>query len=514
MFTVSNRELQDVQIYGHDAGGLAAFTDDIQTSPAHPTWILADITEEEFHIEPLPHVYGRDQRMMLSRKINGLFHDTRFRRPFKQGREKDGRRDDIFLLAGISNQGMLDPWIDRLLEEHIPIPGIHSIPLLTRQLYQLLKPFYRHVLIISHGEMSGMRQTYFDNGQFKVSRLTPTRRLTAQSYLDLAASETYKFWHFLTGSRALPDNEILHVILLGNSELEQLTRDYQSNNPLIRFHTESLGKLVDKTGFRGIRDTEYADDFFAVLLTTSRQSNPYATHRERRFYYHLLAGRSMIAVSVLVLLYTLSLLPEYILDGIDTFDSYNKTVAQQQRFSNLYKQAYLQIPKSAVPGAVMSQAVEAHNALLKQHASPLPLLKEIGAVLTSFPNLSLKKIDWASSEDQDENTVQTNIQLPGPLLNGSDDSDGKAKGEMHAISPVLVISGHVDTGSGSVRKAIEQLDNLGLWLSNLATVTRAEVINYPLEINPEKTLSGGGGKEATGRADGMFSIRIVGQPIL
>jgi len=192
----------------------------------------------------------------------------------------------------------------------------------------------------------------------------------------------------------------------------------------------------------------------------------------------------------------------------------NKAIAQQQRFSNLYVQAHQNIPISAVPGAIMHQAVEAHDILLKQHASPLPLLKEVGAAMVGFPNLSITKINWASSTDPGEETPQAGSQPAASITSTSDDSGDEVQEKIRGISPVLTISGAIDIGPGGVRKAIEQLDNLGLRLSTLAAITRAEVINYPLEINPEKTLSGGAGKEAAGRADGRFSIRITGLPVL
>ena len=504
LFTVSGRNLLDTQIYGHDHAGLAAFTDDIMNSPKHPTWILPDLAEEEFHNEKLPHVFGRDQKNMLNRKINNFFHDSRFRQASKQGREASGRRDDRFLITGISDPEMLDPWIDILLNNHIAIPGIHSVPMLMPRLLAILKPAYTHVIIISHGSMSGMRQTYFNHGELKASRLTPTHQLDSQGFLELAATETNKFWRFLTSSHTLPNDETVHVLLLGNSSTQDALAQFNLDNPLIKFHVTGLDELQEKMKFKGISDSSKADEFLAMLLSTSHASNPYATHKERRFYYHRLAGRGLTAAAGITILYALFTLPGYVIDGLDHYKQLNQTNAQQAQYLQLYKEARRTMPASPETGTTMHQAVQVHHEIEQKHTSPFDLMKNAGSVLIRYPAIQPGKIKWQANSMP----IMENNRTVEAFTGTSDITPANAQ------HPSITISGSINPGHGGLRQSIEMLDKLVQELNVVPEIHQAEVLSYPIEIDPQKALLSKNNPGAIGAENsGMFSIHLQGRRI-
>jgi len=504
LFTIKGRKLMDEQVYGHDENGLDAFSRDIKAQPTIRTWILADLTDEDFHIEQLPHVFGNDQRAMLDRKVKALLRETRFRHSEKQGREKEGRRDDSFLISGITNVEMLDPWIDRLLQEHTPIIGIYSVPLLATRLYELLKPTDKYVVIVSQGEMSGLRQTFFIDEKIKVSRLTPTRHLDTEDYLQQAIAETNRFWHFITSTRLAPVNQIGHAYILGNTEFIKLASRYHANSETMSFHFINIDKLIRKVHFTGILDTSHADEFLALLLSNSRQPDPYATPSDKRYYYHLLANRLLVAGATIAWLYVLFTLPLQITEGLINYNDLTSTMQQQQQMQRLYEKTIKTVPSSPASGSDMQNTVSFYQQVNKHPSSPMPYLKSIGQLLQQSRNLTINELNWAATTSPDTFPDKPKQEDEDELA--LDAGEGQIK-----LYPVLILSGTIDIQRG-IRQAVRHIDTLKQQITDANGIHKVDVLTYPLEINPEKTLSGGNTSDTDEAIRRKFSLRIIWEP--
>ena len=140
-----------------------------------PFYVLVDVFDEEYRQDTIPHVSRRDRQALLKRKAGRLFKDTSYCFYKVTGRETGGRRNDRVLLTALANPAVIKQWVALLGEAKAPLAGICSLPLFTGQ---LLKPMAGRSdgrrLLVSMQSISGLRQTYFDNGEFQFSRLVQT----------------------------------------------------------------------------------------------------------------------------------------------------------------------------------------------------------------------------------------------------------------------------------------------------------------------------------------------------
>ncbi len=173
--------------------GVAAFAALLAARPQIPNTILLDLVEEEFRVENIPHVLI-NRHQLLARNAARLFRAATWRRYQVLGREKTGRRDDRVLFSAITNNEILKPWIDVLSRHQAPLIAIHSVPYLIGKLGKPLGLAAKTVLIMIDVKGSGLRQTFFRDGQLAISRLALTSHLddTTERHADCLVSEIGK----------------------------------------------------------------------------------------------------------------------------------------------------------------------------------------------------------------------------------------------------------------------------------------------------------------------------------
>ena len=177
-----------------------------------PFYVLVDVFDEEYRQDTIPHISGRDRRALLKRKAGRLFKDTSYCFYKVTGRETGGRRNDRVLLTALANPVVIKQWVAILEEAKAPLAGISSLPLFTGQ---LLKPIAGRCdgrrLLVSLQSISGLRQTFFDNGEFQHSRLVQLPRGGPASYFPFIRDEVEKIQRYLNSRRPLTSEEPLHI---------------------------------------------------------------------------------------------------------------------------------------------------------------------------------------------------------------------------------------------------------------------------------------------------------------
>ena len=510
LFSIKGKKLMDKKTYKHDEEGLAAFSQDIKTRPTVKTQILADLTDEEFHVEQLPHVFGNDRRIMVNRRTNMLLRKTRFKYSEKQEHNKGDRQNDCFLISGITNEAMLDPWINHLLQEHIPITGIHSVPLLSTKIHQLLKPRNQHVLIVNFSKISGMRQTFLTDKNVKASRLIPAKNLDTENYLQQAVIETNKFWQFITNKRIVPGNQTGHAYVLGDTEFVNLANQHRTNRSPISFHFIDINKLIQKAHYSGLPDNNDTDAFLALLLSNTKNPDTYATTADKRYHYHLLTNRLLVAGTVAAWLYALPALPLKINEGLGHYNNLISIMQRQQQTYRLYQETAKMIPPSPDSGSNMQTAVNFYRQIKKFPSSPMPYLQSIGQSLQQFEDLTIHELKWGITSSPDSFP-----EKPKQKSESENESLPETEKTPEQIYPVLILSGAINT-QHNIRWAVKQTNTIQQKILNSNRVRKVDVLNYPIELDPDKKLSSRDildtSKAETTRK--RFSFRIIWEPIL
>ena len=109
--------------------GRDAFARFLQRHGAEPLSVLTDLVEEDYRFEAVPHLMGPDRSALFERKLDQYYRSTPYRHATVQGRDKEGRRDDRVLFSALTNPGLLNPWVEMMARQGVPLRGIYSAPL-------------------------------------------------------------------------------------------------------------------------------------------------------------------------------------------------------------------------------------------------------------------------------------------------------------------------------------------------------------------------------------------------
>ena len=177
LYRFSSGQADEPLTFGADDIGVGGFAEYLRLTAPDPVYVMVDIVEEDFRLDTVPHVFGRDRSAVLKNKQTRLFRDSRYAQSVFQGRESDGRKDDRVLFSSIIRPELLEPWLAQLARLKVPVAGIYSLPLVSGQLVKHIPLNAENALLVTLQARGGLRQTFFDGGHLKVSRLAAMPRL-------------------------------------------------------------------------------------------------------------------------------------------------------------------------------------------------------------------------------------------------------------------------------------------------------------------------------------------------
>lgn len=437
-----------------------------------PVAIIVDAVEEDYRSEGLPHTRGGTRAQLIERKIKQHYRNTPYTTAIWQGRESDGRRDDRFLFAALTNPDLLEPWLAELARQRVPVSGVYLTPLVSRTLMVLLGAGEKPVLLVSQ-RRTGLRQSFFVLGELKLSRLTS---IDASQPRAGYADEILKTRAYLTSLRLIPRDSQLKVLLLdSDGSLGELLRTLEQDPGVApeRVGAAALAKAV-RAEPAALSECPEALHFLASLrsrlvgsLAPSNLLLPFRIYRARRLMFALAAG--IFALS--------SILAIAQLRQRSALDTQTLALAQAIRAQqNLYAAAARGFPAAPAPANVLQNAVQLSATVQNQARTPALALSVAGLALERNPHVYVKKMQWSASEaaPQDAPTVTPKAET-------------------------LEIDAEIRPFNGDFRTALAKVERLATDLSKDQRTARVRVLESPLDVSSAANLSGsaaGGGQGA------------------
>lgn len=208
--------------------------------------LMVDIIEEELRTETIPKLRWSNRTGIIQRRLEKMFRYTPYRRYEAQGWQlEEGER---ILFSGLTAPHLLQPWINLLVEHHIPISGLWSFPLLSRALLSSITSTTANALLVSLNA-SGQRHTYFHQGRTLVSRLISCQHAPSEQ-VSAVHAEINRTRLYLNVLRLLQRGTQLDVYLLCDSEQAQSLMDSSSSVNdcnIQQVLTETLAKQMGLT---------------------------------------------------------------------------------------------------------------------------------------------------------------------------------------------------------------------------------------------------------------------------
>ena len=373
--------------------GLAAFRDYLRARAASLFYLLADLAEESFQVDELPHVQGNDRRELIKRKLAQYYYGTPLSLALSLGRSKKGRRDEKFLFAGLLGVSQIEPWSQAMRETEARLAGIHSMPFVIAALVGKLPAAAERLLVIS-ASSAGLRQSFFENGQLRFSRLTPMATDRSDLIATACASEAGKIYQYLAGQRLISRDKPLQVLVLAHaSQRTDLTRTLP-DTPERQVRFADIGELARQQGLAEPPADARGDRFYLHLLMRQTPRQQFAPAEDRRFYRLWQARHALTIASAIVFGACLLLAGGQMLRLTDLSDSSAQVRLDVETGQRRYDELMRGLPPIDVSYDDLRQLTDRYRVLVRRSVGPEPLLRHLSHALDRAPGIDLTRIDW------------------------------------------------------------------------------------------------------------------------
>lgn len=452
VYTLDGERLKHVARFGDDDAGSDSFRFYLSDNRKTPTTILVDSVAEDFVVEQIAHASVFDREALLKRKSDQHFRGTEYRSARVLGRVESGRRDDRVLFSALTKSQGIDPWIEILLEEEVPIQSI------TTPAYALCKVAKEYGLLTSdtillvNWEKSGIRQTLIQKQKVMFSRLTPLPVNLDANAAQLIVDSCKQSKEYLEriGLVEFDSKLDVHIItpILDSVDFSEYQSE-RSFNCIV--HHNSID-MMQIGRFGGAQK-----EITAVLLCldwgirTGELKNIYAPSAALRFYHMKQTKRLMAAFSVIAVTIGILISIPVILNSFDRTSTIARVNAQMRAVQDNYDELIADFPETPIPSDAMALAVSAFGQISREMRSPTRMLTEVGQVLANHPAVELTSIDWnliSANEDIDftdailAGDLVIDLKLYGVLVETRDlqDSSNRLNSLIDALSTLPGVS--------------------------------------------------------------------------
>ena len=503
-------KLLDPFSFAADEVGLGQFERYLEQLPDAIACVLADVVEEEFREETIPHVLAWDRRTLLRTKAARAFPGARYVHAMRLGREPDGRRDDHVLISAITRPETLAPWLAPMARHGVPLAGICSPAALTGTMLKAIGARGEAVVVVSLHPGGGLRQTCFRDGRLQLSRLATLPDLAVHRYGSHVLAEVERTRRYLGSLRTLAGDDALDVYVLSHGErLETLRRELRSNaghGHRAGCIPVDLAEVARKLGLRRWGGEPTAERLFVHLLARRPPPNHYATPDQTRDVAMRRARFALKAASAGVVATACLFSAVVALDGVAANGHARSFALQAALYEARYRAARTTLPPAPAEPAELEQVVSAASTLHRRRPDPVDVLALISDALAGFSDVRIESLSWRVSDDVDApagagNDGPGSVPAPTtPLPSGEEPgSDPKA------LFQVVRVSARIEPFDGDYRAAIETVRHFVEALAVPPGVVHVRVLSLPLELDSGHTLTGT--TETTAEA-AVFQVQV------
>lgn len=488
-----------------DEEGYGKFEEYLRSSAKSPMRLLIDVIEEDFRLETVPRVFGKDRKAVISRLVDRYYRSSRyFTYSEIIGREKTGRRDHKVLLGALTNPDILTRWLDILEEAGVPISGIWTQPLVSSDLLALLDARSGPVLLVSQQVNSNLRQTFFRDGKMINSRQSVIN-LDANNIAkigEVARPEVERTIMYMRSQELIEPGETLHVHILASDEQFTSIVDNFQDSSVDNFHVHNVRDVESKAGFTDYQ-SRFSDGIFAWLcLRQARNEGHYSGgHGRERFRYSVIST-ALYAASISVLVAGLLMAESFISNAVEYDKATDLLVDQEEQYRRLYQEKFEAYEDVFANAGVMNAAVDLARQI-DDHGkvTPLDLYVELSRIISErrLSDITIDAINWRSEQIEDvAGKPEPVVSIPRVVV----DND---------LRHAAVIRGRISVSSDNYSESVDRIEQIIAALTDHERIVKAEAIDMPVEIRSEKKFAAESGidKDREEQEQGVFSLRVL-----
>ncbi|HTY99820.1 MAG TPA: hypothetical protein VMB75_08300, partial [Rhodocyclaceae bacterium] len=481
-------------VFPPDETGQEAFAEYLLANRRSVFHLLADVADEGFQIEDVPHVRGRDRSALVERKLGQYFYGTALSAAFSLGRDTEGRRDEKILFAALTRPQQFEPWLSALRRAESRLAGIYSVPQTVAGLAKELGKAHQRLLLVSvtHG---GLRQTFVQNGRLHFSRLTPLATDTTEEMAIAANVESVKMCHYLAGQRLITRGTPLHTAVLVHPDQQAAFRQHCVDTDELRFQFLDLQDEARRHGLKSPPRDSRADTLFLHLLQTNPPSQQFAPTAERRFFHIWQAQSGLRSAGLVVLAACLLLAARQGATYLGVAGATAEMQAALQSDRQRYDNALQALPKIPISTDNLRALIDRYDQANKLATGPEPAYLLLGRALKDSPKIDLERLEWRITRNPEGLAKPGGAPAPGKAPAARTAAPPPVQAayaaiEVHGLLPISMATDH--------RAQIELVNAFADRLRAEHGV-QVSVLTMPFETESGKALKSGG--EGTAAAE-------------
>lgn len=495
--------LEAERIFAANDEGVAAFGLYVAEYPKSLFYLLADLVEEDFTQESIPAVGGKDRETVIKRKIAQRYRDTSLATALSLGVSKvGGRREESLLFASFSNTQPFQPWLSVLRSHEARLVGVYSTPLVAPLLAKRIGFKGPNFLMVSLSA-AGLRQTYVEGGQLRLSRLGHADQSDPRALAQLCAQESSRLQQYMVNLRIIArDAGILDVIVLSPAGQKAHFEAACRSTAALQFHIHSLDEVSKPAGLKTQPENSGSEALFLHTLAAGQPSGQFASDELRRYYNVWRARLAVMGAGIAICAFCLLLAA---LKLGETFLENREADAERQKEAlavSQYASIQATFPKTPTDSAKLGLIVKNYQSLLTQAATPEQILVDISRALADLPQIELENIEWdATGSGPASQRDQASKPPPGGAPAGAAPATAGPKQS-------AALSGRINLPQSNDYRAITEI--VDQFVAALRKQPGIEVISrrLPFDITAEKSLAGDIGTQRAAEIP-RFTVVIV-----
>lgn len=498
-----------------DENGIHQFTQLLYEFKRLKTYLLVDSFEEDFQSEAIPFVNRRSTADMLARRLAAFNRHAEFKTAQFIRQEKTTRRENHYLLLALNKIDFLQPWLALIERYETPLEGVYTLPMLDAQLARHLNLTAKHALLVEKLH-SGLRQTFLDSYQLRLSRLLAPSEAPGKQLRDLFITETDRTRLYLLRQRLIENDAALTVYVMpfGLQHVGQtlVEADAQGiDESIVRelglsavmLNAKDMAERLNLAPTLLEQNPELVhmqllvNDPPTANMIPERLRQNYNVYRWRRFFWY--GAAAMLLAGLLAMAWLAFLLWQ---EQTQTAQAAQQTTAQKQ----LYGTAMRDFSAMPLPANDMRTLVEAHDTLTQHFATPHAALQMLSRVLQQEPLIQVNRIRWVLSNTPnvaDAELLSTNSSATStpPQANNSAAS---------SLVQVILFTGEVKPFDGDYRAAFATVNQFASQLRQQAGVSEVQITQEPVNVNSLSNLEGTTTDQSNQQVQAaFFKLRIV-----
>ena len=495
----NGHKLESSVYFEPDAQGLDLFGAYLRSFHNEPVRLLVDLIEEEFRRIKIPLLRGSDRQSILNRNFAKYFRNSEYRFAISQTIEKKKRKEESLLLIGLTNQYLLEPWLNIINDTRTPLSGIISLPLLSQLYITSLKSENKAIILVSQQVPSNLRQSVFIEGKLILSRLVPIASFYQGDYASDVLRDIESTQRYLISQRIVERSESVEVHMLTNMRHLDKMAIKCAENTYFDFHLHEINELLRQEKIDIAEEQDFSSGLFCYLASKPVSLNHYARAKERKYFQHHKASFMLKAASIAIVAIGIGLASTNLIKSW----LFNDTINDMSLIEQKYKAKYNQLSENRIDSTTsttsMQSIVQIVGDIEKNYLNdPEEMLSLVSRDISLFSDIRVKNMEWFVSNHSDSLMAKdVNWGKPGANLKrqiNRTDKKNKKPGKP-GFFEVAVVEGEFLNFSGNYRYALSVVDDLEKTMTESGNYYSVEITKRPLDIEPDNKLSGDAGSQ-------------------